>query len=207
MRFECRPETVYISGPSRTGSPMAEDDNDRRAEWLKRERELLARMADVAAPVPAETLTGRPGLEILRDVMNGVLPPPPIGRSLNFFLVEVEDGRAVFQGSPSAAFFNPIGSIHGGWTATLLDSCVACAVHSTLPAGKVYTTIELKVNFVRAIMPESGPLRAEGRVISVGGRVGTAEGRLTDASGRLYAHATTTCLIFDPRESRRRTAE
>lgn len=181
---------------------MAANDDDRRADWLAREHELQARRSH-AAPVPAESLTGRPGLDILRDIMNGVLPGPPIGESLNFFLVEVEYGRAVFQGRPSAAFYNPLGTIHGGWTATLLDSCVACAVHSTLPAGKVYTTVELKVNFVRAILPDSGPLRAEGKVISAGGRIGTAEGRLTDAAGRLYAHATTTCLIFDPREGRR----
>lgn len=182
---------------------MSEAGPDRRAEWLAHERALRARLLGDAAPVPAEALTTRPGVEVLRDIMNGVLPRPPISESLGFFLAEVEPGRAVFQGSPSAAFYNPIGSIHGGWTATLLDSCVACAVHSTLPAGKVYTTLELKVNYVRAIMPDTGPLRAEGRVISVGGRIGTAEGRLTDAAGRLYAHATTTCLIFDPREGRR----
>lgn len=181
---------------------MAQPENDRRAEWLQREQEVLARLTGAAAPVAAETLTTRPGVEILRDVMNGVLPRPPISDSLHFFLAEVEPGRVVFQGNPSAAFFNPIGTIHGGWTATLLDSCVACAVHSTLPAGKVYTTLELKVNFVRGILPDSGPLRAEGKVISVGGRIGTAEGRLTDAAGRLYAHATTTCLIFDPAEVR-----
>ena len=176
---------------------MTEPDNDRRREWLEREREVLARLTGTAAPVPVATLTRRAGVDILRDVMNGALPRAPISESLNFFLAEVEPGRVVFQGTPGAAFFNPIGTIHGGWTATLLDSCVACAVHSMLPAGKVYTTVELKVNFVRAVMPDSGPLRAEGKVISVGGRIGTADGRLTDATGRLYAHATTTCLIFD----------
>src|SRR5690606_17929503 len=158
-----------------------ESESDRRNAWLQRERELRARLTGTPEPVPDDTLARRAGVEILRDIMNGVLPRPPISESLGLLLAEVEPGRVVFQGSPSAAFYNPIGSVHGGWTATLLDSCVACAVHSMLPAGKVYTTLELKVNYVRAVMPDSGPLRAEGRIISLGGRIGTAEGRLTDA--------------------------
>lgn len=149
------------------------------------------------APLPLATLAQRAGLDLMRGILSGDLPGAPIAKVLNFFPVEIDDGRAVFEGRPHPDFFNPIGSVHGGWTATLLDSCVACAVHSALPAGKGYTTVELKVNFVRAVMPDSGPLRAEGKVIHVGGRLGTAEGRLTDAAGRLYAHATTTCLIFD----------
>lgn len=149
------------------------------------------------APIPAATLAQRPGLELLRGILSGDLPPAPVSNVLNFAPISVDVGHVVFEGRPSPDFFNPIGSVHGGWAATLLDSCVACAVHSTLPAGKGYTTVELKINFVRAVMPDSGPLRAEGRVIHVGGRIGTAEGRLTDAAGRLYAHATTTCLIFD----------
>jgi uncharacterized protein (TIGR00369 family) len=129
--------------------------------------------------------------------MDGTLPAPPIAHSLDFLLVEVEQGRAVFQGTPKFDFYNPIGSIHGGWIATLLDSCVGCAVHSALPAGKGYTTLELKVNYVRALSHDSGPVRAEGRVIHLGGRVATAEGRLVDPAGRLYAHASTTCLVLE----------
>lgn len=150
-----------------------------------------------AGPIPTAALTQRSGLALLRSLMAGELPRPPISEVLDFLPVTVEPGRVVFEGTPKTAFLNPIGSVHGGWSATLLDSCVACAVHSMLPPGKGYTTIELKLNFVRPVLPESGPLRAEGKVIHVGGRVGTAEGRLTDAAGRLYAHATTTCLIFD----------
>lgn len=154
-------------------------------------------------PIPTAALTERSGLELLKSLMAGELPRPPISKVLDFLPVTVEPGRVVFEGTPKAAFLNPIGSVHGGWSATLLDSCVACAVHSMLPRGKGYTTIELKLNFVRPVMPESGPLRAEGQVIHVGGRIGTAEGRLTDTTGRLYAHATTTCLIFDFAEMKR----
>ena len=155
------------------------------------------------APLPFSVLSQRSGLELMQGIVAGELPGAPIAKVLNFLPVEIEAGRAVFEGDPTPDFFNPIGSVHGGWTATLLDSCVACAVHSALPAGKGYTTVELKINFVRAVMPDSGPLRAEGKVIHVGGRIGTAEGRLTDASGRLYAHATTTCLIFDFAQTKR----
>lgn len=148
-------------------------------------------------PLPLEALTRRSGLELMRAIVAGELPGAPIANVLNFAPVLVEAGHVVFEGEPKADFLNPIGSVHGGWAATLLDSCVACAVHSTLPAGKGYTTVELKINFVRAIMPDTGRLRAEGKVIHAGGRIGTAEGRLTDTAGKLYAHATTTCLIFD----------
>jgi len=149
------------------------------------------------APLPRDVLRRQPGIELLRRMMRGELPRAPISEALDFGLIEAEPGRVVFEGNPRAAFFNPIGSVHGGWIATLLDSCVGCAVHSALAAGKGYTTVELKVNFVRPVMPENGPLRAEGRIIHLGGRIGTAEGRLTDAAGRLYAHATTTCLVLD----------
>ena len=129
-------------------------------------------------------------------MLEGRIPRPPITDTLNFYLIEVERGRAVFQGTPKPAFFNPIGSIHGGWTATLLDSCMACAVHTTVPAGQGYTTVEFKLNLVRAVMPDSGPLRAEGELINAGRTIATSEGRLVDASGKLYAHGTETCLIF-----------
>lgn len=168
-----------------------------RAKWLEREKQLKINEGEFA-PVPPARLLERAGIDAIRAVMAGELPRPPICKTLDFFLAEVELGHVVFQGNPRFEHFNPIGSIHGGWTATLLDSAVACAIHTTLPPGKAYTTLELKVNYVRAILPDCGPLRAEGKVINVGGRVGTAEGRLTDAEGRLYAHATTTCLIFDP---------
>lgn len=121
---------------------------------------------------------------------------PPIGDTLEFAIVELERGRVVFEGSPSRKVFNPIGSVHGGYAATLLDSACGCAVHSSLPAGQGYTTLELKVSYHRALTDMSGPVRAEGKIVSIGRRVGFSEARLIDAQGRLCASATSTLLIF-----------
>ena len=111
--------------------------------------------------------------------------------------MHIEPGHAVFQGRPQPRHYNPLGTVHGGWFATLLDSAVGCAVHSSLPAGKGYTTLELKVNIVRALTDQVPLVRAEGTVVHGGRQVATAEGRLVGPDGKLYAHATTTCLIFD----------
>jgi uncharacterized protein (TIGR00369 family) len=121
----------------------------------------------------------------------------PIAQTLDFLLVEARHGHAAFQGRPRFAHYNPLGTVHGGWFATLLDSAVGCAVHSTLPADKAYTTLELKLNIVRALTEAVPVVRAEGRLIHGGRQVATAEGRLVGPDGKLYAHATTTCLIFD----------
>jgi uncharacterized protein (TIGR00369 family) len=137
------------------------------------------------------------GLEFLQAIATGQLPQPPIGRTLGFKLAEVEEGRAVFTVEPREFHYNPIGVVHGGLAATLLDSCMACAIQSTLPRGRAYTTLELKVNLTRAITADTGLLRCEGRVIHAGKQVGTSEGRITDAQGRLYAHGTTTCMVFE----------
>ena len=145
---------------------------------------------------PLETIRALSGLEFLSRIASGALPRPPISALLGFSLAEVADGRAMFVAEPGRRHYNPIGSVHGGFAATLLDSCMSCAVQTRLPAGKGYTTLEFKVNLVRALTDETGPVRAEGTAIQVGSRVGTAEGRLVDSSGRLYAHGTTTCLIF-----------
>lgn len=136
------------------------------------------------------------GYEFVKHIHEGLFPAPPICNTMQFHLTEVEQGRVVFSAHPSAEFYNPLGTVHGGYTTTLLDSCMGCAVHSTLPVGMAYTTLELKINFVRPITDKTGLVRAEGKVISAGKRVATAEGRLVDANGKLYAHATTTCLIF-----------
>jgi uncharacterized protein (TIGR00369 family) len=143
-----------------------------------------------------EQLRTRSGVEFLLGIMRGELPPAPIAELLDFVPVKVEPGLMVFQGTPGPQHYNPLGSVHGGYAATLLDSCVGCAIHSMLPAGKGYTTLELKINFVRALTDKSGPIRAEGKVIHLGGQVATAEGRIVDSQGKLYAHATTTCLVF-----------
>ena len=146
----------------------------------------------------AEAARGLTGLEFLRKVVSGELPRPPISALMNFGLAELEEGRAVFTVEPAEYHYNPIGVVHGGLAATLLDSAMGCAVHSTLPAGAGYTTLEIKVNYVRPMTSETGPVRCEAQVIHVGGRVATAEGRVLDAGGKLYAHATTTCIIFRP---------
>ncbi|HEX8147883.1 MAG TPA: PaaI family thioesterase [Pyrinomonadaceae bacterium] len=144
----------------------------------------------------AEAARGLTGLEFLRKVVSGELPRPPISALMNFGLAELEEGRAVFTVEPAEYHYNPIGVVHGGLAATLLDSAMGCAVHSVLPAGAGYTTLEIKVNFVRAMTAETGEVRCEARVIHVGGRTATAEGKVLDAAGKLYAHATTTCIIF-----------
>lgn len=147
--------------------------------------------------VPLETLRSMCGLDFLRAIREGKLPAPPMSRLLSFRLIEVEHGRVAFEGLPGPAHYNPIGSVHGGYAATLLDSCMGCAVQSTLSQGFGYTTLEFKVGLVRGLTRDTGPVRAEGRVLSVGRRVGVAEGKLTDASGKLLAHATTTCLVME----------
>src|SRR5919205_3622221 len=144
----------------------------------------------------AEAARGLTGLEFLRKVASGELPRPPISALMNFGLTELGEGRAVFTAEPAEYHYNPIGVFHGGLAATLLDSAMGCAVHSVLPAGAGYTTLEIKVNYVRALTAETGEVRCEAHVIHVGGRTATAEGKVLDAAGKLYAHATTTCLIF-----------
>lgn len=147
--------------------------------------------------VARDTVLRESGLALLRGILEGRHPPPPFAVTTQCFLREVEEGRVVFGGTPSAAFFNPLGSIHGGWTAGIMDSAMACAVHSVLKAGQAYTTLEFRVHLVRAVMPDGGELFCEGRIVHRGGQVATAEGYLRDAGGRLYAHGTETCLIFD----------
>lgn len=137
------------------------------------------------------------GIAFLRAVRDARLPAPPIALLLGFRLAEVEPGLAVFECTPGEQHYNPIGVVHGGLAMTLLDSAMGCAVHSRMPAGGGYTTLEAKTNLVRAIGVDSGLLRATGKLLHLGKRVATAEGRLEDSSGRLYAHATTTCMVLN----------
>jgi uncharacterized protein (TIGR00369 family) len=148
--------------------------------------------------VPPQALAGLAGLDFLQGIIAGNYPQPPIARTTGIHLVHAEPGLARFAGTPGVAHYNPMGTVHGGWSATLLDSATACAILSTLPKGRGFTTLELKVNFVRAITERTGEVVAVGRVVHAGRRVATAEGRLTDATGALLAHATTTCLIVEP---------
>ena len=146
----------------------------------------------------AEAGRGLSGLEYLQKIIAGELPRPPISALMNFGISELSEGRAVFTVEPAEYHYNPIGVVHGGLAATLLDSAMGCAIHSTLPAGAGYTTLEIKVNYIRAMTAETGSLRCEAKVIHVGDRTATAEGRVVDEGGKLYAHATTTCIIFRP---------
>jgi uncharacterized protein (TIGR00369 family) len=139
------------------------------------------------------------GLEYLTGILRGDFPAAPIAATLNFAPTEFEHGRAVFEGSPERYTYNPLGTVHGGWAATILDSAMGCAVHTTLPAGKGYTTVDLNVSLVRAITDRVKNLRCEAKVIHAGGSIVTAEGRVTDETGTLYAHGHTTCLVLTPR--------
>ncbi|HXW25155.1 MAG TPA: PaaI family thioesterase [Xanthobacteraceae bacterium] len=136
------------------------------------------------------------GIAFLRAVAQGQIPAPPIALLLGLDIDEVEEGRVVFTCEPDEYHYNPIGVVHGGLAATLLDSAMGCAVHSRLPQGRGYTTLEIKVNYVRAITRESGRLRAIASVVHMGGKIATAEGRIVDAAGQIYAHATTTCILL-----------
>ena len=164
-------------------------------EWTKIERSAHARLIDTGVS-SLEEMRKRSGLQFLHDIASGVLLFPPIGKALNFFLLEAEEGRVVYQGTPKFDFYNPIGSIHGGWACTLLDSCMSSAVQTTLKKGFAYTTGELKVNMVRPLTEKTGPVRAEGKVIHPGRQLATAEGKIIGPDGKLYAHGTTTCLIY-----------
>ncbi len=148
--------------------------------------------------IPAGIARAVSGLDLLRGIVEGRYPAPPMAATLGFALVEVEHGRAVFAGRPEPRHLNPLGVVHGGYAATLLDSCMGCAVHSTLPAGTGYATVEFKVTLLRALTAATGEVRAEGRLLHGGRRIAAAEGRLTDAQGRLLAHGSTSCLIMPP---------
>jgi len=171
------------------------------ARWRADEARVRAKIREFGVARP-EQIAGLAGIEVFEAMFDGRLPAPPIGDTLDFVPVHVEPGLAVFQGAPRFSHYNPLGTVHGGWFATLLDSAVACAVHSTLPAGRAYTTIELKTNIVRALTDRVALVRAEGRVVHGGRQVATAEGRLFGPDGRLYAHASTTCLVFDARAAK-----
>jgi uncharacterized protein (TIGR00369 family) len=166
------------------------------ASWKEKEVAVRARLL-APGVAPRELVFGMTGMEVFEAIFAGRLPPAPIGDSLDFIPAHMEPGLAIFQGKPQLRHYNPLGTVHGGWFCTLLDSAVGCAVHTTLPAGKGYTTLELKVNMLRPLTDAVPLVRAEGKVIHAGRQVATAEGRILGPDGKLYAHATTTCMIFD----------
>ena len=146
--------------------------------------------------VSAEERKQMSGLEFVQGLVTRALPLNTIAQTLGYDVVEAESGRVVITLVPTGAHLNPAGTLHGGLTATLLDSCMGLAIQSTLDKGVSQTTLEFKISLVRVITPETGLIKAEGRVLNCGRRIGTADGRVTDGNGRLLAHGTTTCLIF-----------
>jgi uncharacterized protein (TIGR00369 family) len=172
---------------------------DHLQTWLAQEEDVLRRIEQGAGPGVAkpEQLAGLNGLEMMQAMLNGDLPYASIAKTLDFCLIEVSQGRAVFQGTPGPAHLNPMGTVHGGWYATLLDSALGCAVHTMMPVGRAYTTAELSVNLVRSIDHKVQRVRAEGIVVHCGRQLATAEARLVGPDGTLFAHATTTCLVFE----------
>lgn len=136
------------------------------------------------------------GFDFIDGIRSGRFPHPPIAETLDYRLTEVTEGRVAFEGAPTFAAYNPLGGVHGGWFGTLLDSCMACAVQTTLPKGKGYTTVEYKITILRPAFEDTPTLRAIGTVISSGRRVATATGEMVDSDGKVYATGTTTCLVF-----------
>jgi uncharacterized protein (TIGR00369 family) len=146
---------------------------------------------------PVEIMTSMAGVDFVRAIFEGRLPAPPIMQTIEPFDSSAEPGIVAFSSIPGFRHYNPIGSVHGGYAATLLDSAMGLAVHTALPAGTGYTTLEFKISFIRGMTRDTGPVRSEGRTMNVGRRAATAEARITDSKGRLLAHATTTCLVFE----------
>ncbi|MDM0043911.1 PaaI family thioesterase [Variovorax dokdonensis] len=175
---------------------------DTLTAWLAQEAEVAARLDAGPGPGVArpEQVAGKTGLEMMQAMLDGELPYAAIAKTLDFTILEVEPGRALFQGTPKPAHLNPMGGIHGGWYATLLDSALGCAIHTMMPVGRAYTTAELGVNLVKAIGPKVQRVRAEGKVVHCGRQLATAEARLYGPDGTLYAHGTTTCLVFEMRQ-------
>src|SRR6201991_1627818 len=146
---------------------------------------------------PTDVMASMPGIEFVRAIFSGKLPAPPIMQTVEPFGSTAEPGLVVMHSIPGFRHYNPIGSVHGGYAAILLDSAMGLAVHSTLPPGTGFTTLEFKISFVRGMNKDTGTIRTEGKVLNAGRRVATAEARITDAGGKLLAHATTTCLVFE----------
>lgn len=159
-------------------------------------RERLVTWEDPLAS--ASALRAMSGLDAIRAVRDGRVPPPPIANLIGFRIVEVDEGRVVFEGTPAEEHYNPIGVVHGGFALALFDSAMGCAIHTTLPPGVGYTTTDVQVRFIRAITVGTGPVRCEGTVVHVGRSTAVAEAKLRDAAGRVLGTGTTACAVFRP---------
>jgi uncharacterized protein (TIGR00369 family) len=168
-------------------------------QWLAEEAAAKQRLSAGPGPGVArpEQILGKSGLEQMQAMLRGELPFAAIAQTLDFLVIGIGDGTATFQGTPGPQHFNPMGTVHGGWFATVLDSALGCAVHTKMPPGRGYTTAELSVNIVRGLTLKVPRVRAIGRVIHCGRQLATADAQLVGPDGTLYAHATTTCLVFD----------
>ena len=174
------------------------DDGERQCcGFLRGRTDVTERTYGVLNPAELASLSG---IEVLRAMIAGRFPAPPISERMGMWLAEVGEGMAVFEGDPGSHLLNPLGSVHGGWALTLIDSATGCSVHSTLPAGVGYTTVETKANMTRPIRPDGGRVRCEGRVVARGRQIATAEARLLDREGRILAHGTSTVMILPPRQ-------
>ncbi|CAD5108114.1 PaaI family thioesterase [Zestomonas carbonaria] len=171
---------------------------EKLAAWLAAEQAIRSRLAAPGTSSLAAVAEMAP-MDFFDRIGNGELPCPPFGLLVDFVPLEWASGRFVFQGTPDARHYNPLGSVHGGYAASLLDSCMGCAIHTQLKPGQGYTTTDLRISYIRALRHDSGPVRAEGRVVHVGRSTALAEGRLYDVDDRLYAVGSTTCLILDLR--------
>ena len=156
--------------------------------------------------IPLDEVARVGGLAALRGSIDGTYPVPPIAKAMRFWLREADEGRVVFTGSPTDAFLNPLGGLHGGWTATIMDSALACAVMTTLAPGEGYTTVEFKLNLTRPVRADGTEVRCEGRLLTRGRTIATSEATLTDGDGRILAHGTETCAIFPIEQLRPREA-
>jgi uncharacterized protein (TIGR00369 family) len=169
---------------------------DITAQWLALEVATRARLAGKAGVATAQQGAGKTGLERMQAQLRGDAPYPYIADTMDFFLVDSSFGEAIFQGTPQIKHYNPMGGVHGGWFATIMDSAFGCAVLSTLPADYGFTTTELSLNIVRGANDKTGPLRAIGKILHSGRQLATAEAKIVDVNGKLYAHGTTTCMVF-----------
>lgn len=168
-------------------------------QWLEEAANIKAKMfsgGGSAGVASRDRVAGLTGIETLQAMLAGEVPFASIAQTLDYMLISVSEGEAVFQGSPNLSHLNPMGGVHGGWYGTLLDSALGCAVHTLMPVGRGYTTAEYSVNLVRAVRP-GGVYRTIGRVLHCGKQLATAEAKIVDADGKLYAHGTTTCLVFE----------
>ena len=168
-------------------------------DWSTQQQSMLAHLAahgGSAGVAPRYAVTARSGREILEAMMSGALPYPPMNDTMNMVLMRIDSGSAVFQGMAQERHYNPMGTVHGGWITTLLDSALGCAIQTTLPVGQTYTTAQLNINLIRPATRETGPLRAIAKVIHCGRQIATAQAHIEDENGKMYAHATATCAIL-----------